>query len=196
VSRIDKLKFRRNEDWIVVERNNHQIVGLHFTGLRTEASNKVKYHRFFKLELFRRSVTGRTTLSVTTVTLFGQNPFLGSISPTFYSTLLRAHIPKRKKTVKLPIYFYAFGSSLIKAVHKRLTPGLRRFFDTSTFSLMINGRDDKIIVFWFSQQYFAERWRVLQRQNHFFLQTRSLLNLETMIRWFLKHFLTFQVFMN
>ena len=88
VSRIDKLKFWRNENWFVVERNNHQIVGLHFTRLWTEAANEIEYHRLFKLELVDRGVlrgrsvsrclSGCTTIgvtvvaNVTSVTVFGQ----------------------------------------------------------------------------------------------------------------------------
>jgi len=46
---------------------------------------------------------------------------LGSISPTFYSKLLLAHIPKaQKRTDSLTVFFALLGSSYIKAARRTL----------------------------------------------------------------------------
>jgi len=48
------------------------------------------------------------------------------ILPTFYKQLLLEHIPKRKKTDSLTVFFALLGSAAAKALRKmlvKLTPG-------------------------------------------------------------------------
>ncbi len=63
--------------------------------------------------------------------------YQGSISPTFYTKLLRVQIPKAKNTVKLSVFFALLGTALVKAAHKlmvKLTTARAKFHQYSTYS--------------------------------------------------------------